>query len=149
MQTPLPPKRFQQIDDTKFDQIRPRPWFARLDKRRQQIPLLKQASEMYSHDGEVITQAKAAEMFGVDERELRDYEKFVDNQSSMGDLTKSEKAVYQHILDCAYSMYERFRAGEHIRTYVESQARMYGVDGRKVIEMWEIDPTFWPTGYTK
>jgi hypothetical protein len=146
MPLPLPPKRFQPIDSTEYDQIRGRQWFAKLDKRRQQIPLLEQANKVHIEDGSILTQAQAAEMFNVDERELRDYEKFINGQSSMGDMSPSEKKVYQHILDCAYSMYDRFRAGDHIRTYIDSQARMYGVDGRKVIEMWEIDPTFYPTG---
>ena len=143
----LPPKRFEQVDDPRFDPIRGREWFGKLVKRRDKIPLLVQA--LKAIENEQLTQAQASERFGVDERELRDYEKFVNNISSFNDLHKSEKIVYQHILDNAYDMYDRFRARDNFRSYIEGAVKVYGIDARPVWELWEVSPDFYPSGYQK
>ena len=143
----LPPKRFEQVDDVKFDEIRGRPWFAKLVKRREKLPLLEQA--LIAVEDDKLTQAQASEKFGVDERELRDYEKFVNNISSFKDLRKSEQLLYQHILDTAYDMYDRFRARDNFRSYIESAVKMYGIDARPVWEMYDVSPDFYPTNYQR
>jgi hypothetical protein len=145
----LPPKRFESLADTIFDPIRGRPWFQKLVKRREQIPLLEQAYKAHRDMHRSMTQYDAATQFNVDERELRDFIKYVDGVSVFSSLTKAEQLVYQRILDNAYDLYDRFRAQENFRYYIEGCAKPFGLDARPVWELYDIDPTWFPTGYDK
>jgi hypothetical protein len=140
--TPLPPKRFQGINDAKYDLIRFRGWFRSLEKRRAQIPRLDAALDLVSNG--LKTQQAAAEAYSVDERELRDYTRF--KQGSPVDKG-SQRATYQLVLDKAYEYYAADKAKYHIREYIKKIAKLHGLKARHVVELWEVDPTFYPSGY--
>lgn len=136
----LPPKRFEQVDDPRFDPIRHHQWFAKLDARRTKLPMLKAAYEAWK----TKPQRVAAEMYGVDERELRDYRNFVEKVNVV-DL--SVIWTYRAVLDDAYGHYCGEQGKRHIRSYIETIAPFYGLKGRQVVEAWETDSCFYPTGY--
>jgi hypothetical protein len=142
MKWPLPPKRFESVLSTKFDPIRGRPWFKRLERRKWQLNALQLAAQRLSYPdkGVIMTQDQASKEFGVDPRELRDYVKFI---SGIGRERPSH--AYQHILDTAYAEYCRFSASVTLRHYIELEAPKWGINPRRVVELWEVDSTFLPT----
>lgn len=140
----LPPKRYQDAKDPVFDAIRWRGWFRKLEERRAKIPLLKQAHKLWLQTP-ALSWAAAADQCGVDERELRDYRDFALGQqkSSFSDRRKQ----FQVILDMAYMAYDKDNGVYGIRAFLAGFAKEFGADPRHVIEMWETDPTFYPSGY--
>ncbi len=133
----LPPKRFEDPYDPRFDTIAGKPWYHRLIARREQIPMLHQAALKAKE----TTQKAAAEEYGVDERELRDYLGFIDS------VNKRASPTFQRILDDAYQAYNQSKASSHIRFFIEQAAPRYGVNPRHVTEIWEISNSFYPSGY--
>lgn len=147
---PLPPKRFQSTEDPKYDPIRHRPWFEKLRTRRKKLHLLRCALHDMSNEAIGLTQKEAAFHWGVDERELRDYEDFIDGSSKLASREWKYPGfgrIAQHALDSAYTAYCEHNAIRHIRSFIEDAAPLYGLNPRHVTELWETDPTFWPTGY--
>lgn len=138
---PLPPKRFEDAEHPKYDQIRGRPWFARLLKRKWQLKLLVCAKNLML---EGLSQRGAAESFGLDERELRDYMAF-----TFGDSGSEVTRAFQDAIDDAYHHYCADRARLNFRAYLKSSAGYFGVKPRHLIEAWETDPFFYPTGYER
>lgn len=141
---PLPPKRFQQVDDPKYDPIRHYPWFRFLGERREKIAMLLCAYHEWKKAESIvkpITQQEAAELFGVDQRELRDYAAFVEGRV----LDKPKN--FQRILDEAYELYCGEGGKNGLRPCIETIAKLWGVNARHVIEAFEIDANFYPTGY--
>jgi hypothetical protein len=139
---PLPPKRFQRPDHPKYDPIRPFPWFARLEERRAKIGHLALAYHEWKVEGKM--QLEAATNWGVDERELRDFGAFVEGRKL---VTPDVGRNFQAILDDAYGHYLAANGKYHIRHFIETIAPFFGIKGRHVVEMWEADPAFYPTGY--
>lgn len=137
----LPPKRFQSVDDPCYDNIRHKKWFWKLIKRREKLPALRQAMLSQAVDG--LNQKDSAEKYGVDERELRDYEIFHD--PSVGRETINP--AFQRILNDSYHVYCADGAKESIVTYIERIAPFYGKKGRHVWEKFEVDPNFYPDNY--
>lgn len=144
----MPPKRFEDASDPRFDPIRGRSWFRHLLIRKWQLPALRSAKQhLYKLDG-YPTQSKAAEAFRVDERELRDYVDYVDGVSDWaenltqpeGDLSRRMKAALDH----AYDQYNFDNAKLAFHAYVESSAKLFGLKPRAVRELWETDPKFYP-----
>lgn len=136
----LPPKRFEDPWDHRFDDIRHKPWYAKLIKRREKLPSLKCAAD-YLHQGSL--QKDAAARFTVDERELRDYVSFIAN------CPYHKPPEYYRILEEAYAEYCGMNGDRHINYFIERIAPSYGMNPRHVTEMWEIDPTFYPVSYAK
>lgn len=139
-QVTLPPKRFQKPHDPKYDSIRHYPWFHKLARRRAQITMLEQAHKDFK-DGK-LTQLEVAAAWGIDARELRDYIFFVEGGKKL--VASSD----QHVLDFAYSSYCD-NPNHGIRYWIKVYANMGGFKSRPIIELWEVDPTFYPTGYIK
>lgn len=140
----LPPKRYEDPFHPKFDPIRWRPWFGKLIKRREKIPMLKQAMLAMGVGG--LSQKDAAERYGVDERELRDYENFYCERGTMPAIDYKSKE-FQCILDEAYKFYCLSGGEGHIKGFIEAIAPSYGMNPRHVYERYEIDATFLPTGH--
>lgn len=138
----LPPKRFQKTNNPIYDPIRTRSWFTNLHERRTQIVLLEQARKRIFEDN--LTQKEAAIEFGLHVRELRDYERFVDWNPNW---VKSDIREFQHILDLAYKEYCDSKASHHLSSFISRVAQFYASNPRRVLEEWEINPTFYPTGY--
>lgn len=138
----LPPKRFEEPFDPKYDSIRHLPWFKRLTQRRDKIPALRQAYAYFL--GSDKTQADSSAMFSVDERELRDYIKFINKQPVINSV---ESKVAQSIINSAYENYCASKAQESIQRYLEAFSRLFGVNPRHVVELWEIDRNYYPSGY--
>lgn len=146
----LPPKRFEDARDPKFDPIRHFPWFNGLYKRREKLPALKAAFDHWKVN--VLPQAESAKMFNVDERELRDYFEFVMwavGAPQQDDRFDSNDKLFRHILTDAYKLYCHSHGHTPLRTCLSRICPMFGVTTRHVIERWEIDPRFIPNGYVK
>lgn len=144
MQLALPPKRFESTEDPKFDPIRHFQWFAKLEKRRAKLPFLKEAFRQWSTCG--ISQGQAAANVGVDERELRDYAAFVGAEPISWE-SKSEARTYKAILDQSYARYKLYTGERSFRACIEEEAPLWGKEARPIVERWEVDPGFYPTGY--
>jgi hypothetical protein len=141
---PLPPKRFQDPADPVYDPIRHKPWFGKLLKRRAKLPLLEQALKRLGD----CSQKQAAEEFGLDERELRDYLHWAEGVvEGIPMVAPCIGRKYQAVLDDANSMYQHNNGYAHIRFYIELWAPLWGMKPRHVTELWEVDPTFLPLGY--
>lgn len=141
----LPPKRFDSPDNPKYDSIRHRPWFRLTLERRGKIPFLKAAKDKLV---EIGSQKETASMYRVDERELRDYCRFVDGISP-NYQDAQEKRTFQRIIDDAYASYVADKAKYNFRDYIANNAGYFGALPRHVLEAWEIDPNLLPTGYNE
>lgn len=141
---PLPPKRFESTDDPRFDPIRHKPWFCKLEKRRAKLPFLKEALRQWRDCG--ITQAQAAEHAGVDERELRDYAAFMVGKPLGGGSVK-DFIILDAILKDAAALYEASGAAHSLRHYIEKISPLWGRNPRPIVELYEVDPTWKPEGY--
>ncbi len=107
--------------------------------------MLRQAMLAQAVDG--LSQKEAAEQYGVDERELRDYEFFEAGIPLKNRVSGLKIPTYQHILDAAYEAYCQHSAIRHIRSFIEDMAPLYGVPARPIIELWEVCPDFYPSSY--
>ncbi len=136
----LPPKRFEDDSDPRFDSVRHKGWFPALRERREKLPLLREAKSYYDGNSDV-SQMECAAMFSVDERELRDYCSFVNK--SFG----KPSSTFQHILDRAYEIYCLNKGDISLRACLDRVAGFYGKNPRHVMEDFEVNPTFLPTGY--
>lgn len=145
----LPPKRFQSEQDPKYDSIRHKPWFWRLSKRRAKLPILTQAHNALTCCHPDTPQYEIATAWGVDARELRDYVDFAQGVSRFKAMPYGLQRTLQAILDRSYIAYDKDSASQTFRSYVDAEAAFWGVDGRQVFELWEVDPIFYPTGYKK
>ncbi len=133
----LPPKRWQE-DGPHFDSLRHLGWYARLLVRKHQIPALKQALVLVQR-GEA--QWKAAAVFTVDERELRDYGKFV------AGMPLGITIPQQFTLTRAYEDYQKGFRDHPYHYFIERSAEYHGLNPRALRELWEIDPCVYPNGY--
>lgn len=127
-------------DDPKYDSLRFRPWFTRLQKRKKIIPALEQAY-LLVQQGQ--PQWSAAAEFQVDERELRDYSALKTGESS------PRAPVYQRVIDDAYTFYCHSKLTHSFSFCMEKAASEYGLNPRACRELWETDPGYYPTVYQK
>jgi hypothetical protein len=141
----LPPKRYQDDKDPMFDSIRHNKWFATLETRREKLPQLRQAHTLITVEG--LHMVEAAVLMDIDERELRDFYDFTDGRSRFGELDDRTKKLYQAILDASYDSYKYLGASVPFTKIVHRTASLFGVDGRPVVELWDIDPLVYPTSY--
>lgn len=141
----LPPKRYQDDGDPKFDNIRHLPWFNALGKRRDKIELL---AEAYIHYMEGMPQNEAVAEFKVDARDMRDYAAFRIGISRLNELEPKTAKVYQLLLDHAYDTYMAIGAERAFTKVMYEVSQFYGVNPRAVVELWEICPAFYPTHYS-
>ncbi len=139
-QLKLPPKRWQDAEDSQFDSIRFKSWFERLLKRKHHIPLLREAYRAMQSDKD-LTQFAACAVFNVDERELRDYIKF--HQLTGINATVDE----QYCIDVAYKNYCHNHANLSFTEEMRMAATACHLDPRSMKEKWEIDPNYYPTNY--
>ena len=137
----LPPKRYEDPYNPKYDPIRHKPWFPSLMERREKIPMLQMAYRQLKETNH--SQLRVAEEWGVDPRELRDFINF-----TIGKGDTPSKA-FQACLNDAYFEYCIEGAMRHIGFFIEKMAPFYGLNPRHVREMWEVDPEFYPKTYVK
>lgn len=135
----LPPKRFEPDDPTR-DPIRSRAWYPKLQIRKWQMPLLHQAARVIQQGW---TQVFACDTFRVDSRELRDYVRYW--TFKWPPVTKTEQAI----IDDAYYSYCQRGGEQAFHAYLEHNSRFFGLNPRHVKELWELNPGFLPSGYTK
>lgn len=138
----LPPKRFQPVSSPLYDEIRFRPWFHLLERRRAKIPLLQAAKSLLDLSNQ--TQKEVAEYYEIDEREIRDYCQFVNGDSR---IPSELRPHLQLALDYSYKLYSNALAAKPIRDYLAKEAKTFRLNPRHVAEFWDVDPTFYPTGY--
>ncbi len=141
----LPPKRYQPDSDTKYDNIRWLPWFHDLAERRRKIPMLTEAAKLVS---EGLSIEKAAAEFGVDDRELGDYLHFMAGRSRLSEIEPiGTRRAYQMILDHAYDVYRDSFGRRSLTKIIYDESQLFGVNPRHVVEIWDLDPAFYPTHY--
>lgn len=135
----LPPKRFDNPNDSRFDPIRHKPWFGKLMRRRAKLDRLRFAYSMWK----VLKNPQniAAKEAGVDSRELRDYSAFF-NQTPRT-ITKDEQAI----LDNAYNIYCLRNGDDSFVACIQDAASLWGVKARRVQELWDVARHFYPTVY--
>ncbi len=92
-------------------------------------------------------QEGASAAFHVDERELRDYRDFVEGRSRFSELDVKTQKTYQMVLDQAYDVFVDTEGRHSWAECIRSQSQLFGVQPRPVIELWEVDPMYWPTHY--
>ncbi len=138
----LQPKRWQRAEDPKYDPIRHKPWFARLLKRKQIIPLMEGCFDEWHYSEEKgLTHDVVCDRWSVSPREFRDYCKL------RGGLPMVITPVFLSVLTSAYNDYCESNAMQPIQRFIDSVAPLYGVNSRHVFEQWEIDPSFYPSDY--
>jgi len=137
MNLKLPPKRWQE-DSPEWDSLRHLPWYNGLLVRKKQIPALHQAY-LLIQKGQ--PQWKAAAEFQVDERELRDYQKY------KAGLPLGISPVEQRAITAAYALYCDSNLKHPFHYCVERSAEYHGLNPRALRELWETDPTVYPNGY--
>lgn len=141
----LPPKRYQNYWDSKYDSIRHQPWFRNLEGRRDKIDAVRMA---YNEWKGGQNQQTAAECFGVSERDVRDYADFVEGRSRFAEIEhEGTRKAYQMLLDQAYDVFVDTVARYSFTQVITDQSRLFGVDSRPVVELWDVDPCFWPQHY--
>ena len=133
----LPPKRFESTDDPRFDPIRPRQWFAKLETRRAKLPFLKEAYRQWDVVG--LSQLQAAANAGVDPRELRDYAAFIRGKAIGWDNFKDERTANAILMD-AVARYRRSNAEYHLRHYIEEICPLWGRNPRPITELYDVCP---------
>lgn len=134
---PLPPKRFQRVDDPKYDPIRHNYWFSLLAERRKKIPLLEQAHSDFKKYP--FTQWMVCQKWGVHPREMRDYLRFVRGE------TMPTKYKDQEVLERAHVLYQKYNAKVSFINYISIAVREMDIaNPRHYIERWECDPKFYP-----
>lgn len=141
MRIQLPPKRFEDVNDPKYDSIRHRPWFLRLELRRSRLPNLRCAAKAY-HDNPKLRLSDAAIAFGVSLRDLNDYLSFTSD--------KPQPAVpptFQAAVDSAYEDYCVFGAEMAFVYYLDCHAKLYGINPRHLTECWNVNRNCYPKGY--
>lgn len=146
----LPPKRFEDDGDPRFDSIRHKAWFAKLSERRRKVPILRMCYRSRSKGANGETQAKLCEYWGIDPREFRDYVAYVDGISKFdgGDeVLAKERRELVGLLDQAYSAYCATIGVANFGYFIEEYAPKWGIDARKARELWEVDPKLYPTNY--
>lgn len=134
----LPPKRFDDPDHPTYDNIRHYRWFGKLGTRRAKLQWLAVG---YNYIREKMPQQKAADEVNVDSRELRDYVAFRDG------VSRGASANEQQAMNEAYHLYCNELGKISIRKAIALQAPLWGLNPRHVQELWEVDPTFYPTDY--
>ncbi len=86
-----------------------------------------------------LSQKDAAELFDVDERELRSYCYFVEKNCSPP--TKEQ----QKVLDLAYTAYCANNEDQSLNFFLKRIAPSYGLSSSAIIEKWEVDALFIPS----
>lgn len=140
----LPPKRYQLDADPKYDAIRHLPWFWTLRERREKIAVLEVASDLIK-DGS--KQWEAAEIMGVDERDIRDFMDFKAGRSRLMELQPSDRRQYQALLDQAYDVFRDTAGRKAFTQVIYDEGKLFGLNARHVVELWEVDPIFYPSHY--
>jgi hypothetical protein len=149
MQFVLPPKRWQPAEDPKYDPIRPKRWFPRLLVRKNKLHNLEAARLKWRSYQKFVkdAQKRAAEEWGVDERELRDYCKFVEGYSKLLEEGPKYRQLAQILIDEAYNLYCHDKGLHSFQFWLKRVGDRSTIGGRQLIELWEVDPTFYPKGY--
>ncbi len=140
---PLPPKRFEPINNPEFDSIRHHLWFKSLERRRVKIPLVLAAwSKMEKDVG--VTQVAAAKHYGIDSRELRSYQHYLEGSAY---FAEGQRPKYQQMIDSAYEYYVSAKGNRSFSWCMEKIAKLYGHNPRRLKEAWDIMADFYPTNY--
>jgi len=135
----LPPKRYEDPSLPIYDSIRHKEWFPRLLVRRLKIPVLAACREAYNKEHETMVHQCAK--FEVDEREFRDYIRFVNNGITSCSV---DHKTTRAIIELAYNAYCNDNADDPFTRYLEHFARMFGVPPRHITELWETDNLYRP-----
>ncbi len=144
---PLPPKRFERYEDPKFDPIRPKRWFGRLEQRRSDPERLAGAIAALSSSRRSIP--SVAEEWGVNAVDLTYGRFFAEGRSRVASLPKNERKAVQMALDEAYLTYCLARGDTPFNECLTRAATRLSLSPDKLVDLWETDPLLFPTNYRK
>lgn len=136
---PLPPKRFEPVDDPAYDPLRHHLWFKKLERRRTKIPKIIEADRALDSGATAID---AARQFGIDARELRSYRLYVGGASMVMPIHRPK---FQQMLDSAYESYCAARGNRAFSWCLKKVAILYGVKPKKLQEVWDVEAGFYPS----
>lgn len=139
----LPPKLFQDPYHPYYDPIRHENWLPRAIRRVQRTKRLQIAYR--DRNALKAKLGHLAEVYDVDERQLRDYFKWRDTVEQHGLWFFNRN--WQAILDGAYEMYCGQK--QPFLGCIRRVAALFGERARPIVDLWETHPFFYPTGYPK
>jgi len=143
--TILPPKRYESTEDPKYDPIRHHHWFFLLTKRRDKLAFLSSALASYN---EGLTQDQVKERWGIDQKELREYQNFREGRSPKSMKDAAFKAEVLRRITLAYQAYNRIDGAKSYSSIILSLEMVRAtIKPRIVCELWEKDPNLYPIGY--
>ena len=137
----IPPKKYEDPSDPRFDSIRHFPWFKHIEKRANRVARMRAANGLISQGMGVC---EAASRTSSSRRELADYISFVNGVSKFDGLANHGKQIVQLILDKSYHSFLK-DSSKPITHYIMMACRTLGAKPRPIIDMWELDPKFLPT----
>ena len=138
--TPVPPKFFEDISQTKFDPIRYHKWF-RVYERRQ--PLVKKIqSYALAIKYRSMTRIDAHRQTKLDIKYFT-FCKHWQNGKSFIDSHPKQKA-YWHALNHAYRVYDENKGDYSFKRILEKSAKAYNLSKITMYRLWEFDPKFVP-----
>ncbi len=84
----------------------------------------------------------------VEEKDLGDYRDFVERRSKFSEMEPIGTCrAYQGVLDQSYDVFIDTAGIHPWIDIIRQECRLFGLNPRPVIELWETDCTWWPTHY--
>lgn len=127
-----------------FDPIRHYPWFRKCAERNANLSTLMCAAQFWIQHG--TTRKAVAEDWGVNANDLGYCRLFIENESRLEKMDQQMRRQYQGAINHAYHNYVN-QPGNPFNFYLSNAARLYGLEQAKLLELWDIDPKFYPTAY--
>ncbi len=141
----LPPKRYQNPEDPKFDCLRHKPFYWKLVRRREKLPILRAAHTYWIISGK--TQKEVGAEYKISTRELQDFIQYQRGESRADRAAENTRKTYQAIIDSAYYEYNQKAASVGFERLIEIHAELYGQKASVLSELWCVDPLFYPSNY--
>lgn len=138
---PVPPKYFEDFNDTKFDPIRHNQWFRTITRRWYNARGYELMYNEMKEKGWGINET--ARIYKIDRKYLQLYFKF----SGKIHMAKADPKCreYQRALDDSYEAYCHNRAVRSIHRECDEVCSLYGISSMKMYRFWEFDANFLPT----
>lgn len=147
MNVVLPPKRWESTESTEYDPIRHHKWFARLNTRRDKIPIVEQAYKAFMEEPDHGMQNVICHEWNIDPREFRSYVAWMSGESQVGKLPPNGQKTVRILLDSSYDHYCYMGGKISFRAAMDLICGRWTVTSRQLMELWDTDPNFYPTGY--
>ena len=138
---PVPPKYFEDFNDTRFDPIRHNRWFRTITRRWYNARGYELMYNEMRDKGWTIKET--ARIYKIDRKYLQLYPKFI-GKVHMAKVDPKYKE-YQMVLDESYENYCRNRAAYSLIYECRKRCPLYGISQMMIYRFWEFDVNFLPT----